>query len=160
MRAARRRQGSSGRARAASIKARAHSEKSSRGRVALAPAEMANANPREYALRFAFGVAVSVVAGVVGMRFGPRAGGLFLAFPAILPAALTLLEEHDGAGAADADAQGGILGAAGLLAFSAVVAIAATRAGVIALPAALVAWTAVSAGLYLVLRVAWPRAWG
>ncbi len=38
------------------------------------------------------------------MRFGPRVGGLFLAFPAILPATLTLLEKKEGKTKACADA--------------------------------------------------------
>ncbi len=45
----------------------------------------------EYAVRFAFGGAVTVVAGLVAKRYGPEIGGLFLAFPATA----TLLEKHE-----------------------------------------------------------------
>lgn len=49
----------------------------------------------EYAVRFAFGGAVTVLAGPVAKRYGPEIGGLFLAFPAIFPATATLLEKHE-----------------------------------------------------------------
>jgi Protein of unknown function (DUF3147) len=40
----------------------------------------------EYLVRFAFGGAVTALAGVIAKRYGPGVGGLFLAFPAIFPA--------------------------------------------------------------------------
>jgi hypothetical protein len=40
----------------------------------------------EWAVRFLFGGAVCVAAGLIARRFGPGVGGLFLAFPAIFPA--------------------------------------------------------------------------
>jgi hypothetical protein len=49
----------------------------------------------EVGIRFAFGAAVSLVAGVVGVLVGAAAGGLWLAFPAILPAGLTLVEHKE-----------------------------------------------------------------
>ena len=49
----------------------------------------------EYALRFFFGGAVTVVAGMIAKRYGPVFGGLFLAFPAIFPASATLMEKHE-----------------------------------------------------------------
>jgi hypothetical protein len=45
---------------------------------------------RDYALRFLFGAGVSC-AGIVTLKFGPRVGGAFLAFPATIPASLTLI---------------------------------------------------------------------
>lgn len=49
----------------------------------------------EYVIRFAFGGAITAAAGVVGEKWGPGVAGLFLAFPAIFPAAVTLIESHE-----------------------------------------------------------------
>jgi len=48
----------------------------------------------EYALRFAFGGAVTVAAGLIANKWGPGVGGLFLAFPAIFPGSANLVEKH------------------------------------------------------------------
>jgi Protein of unknown function (DUF3147) len=45
----------------------------------------------ELATRFLFGGTITAVAGLVAQHFGPAVGGLFLAFPAIFPASVTLL---------------------------------------------------------------------
>jgi len=37
---------------------------------------------------------MTVIAGAIASRFGPAVGGLFLAFPAIFPASVTLVEKH------------------------------------------------------------------
>ena len=76
---------------------------------------------REYAVRMAFGGAVTVMTGLIAMWFGPVVAGLFLAFPAILPASVTLVEKHDGDEAASEDAAGAAAGGIGLAAFGAVV---------------------------------------
>src|SRR5258708_12401021 len=49
----------------------------------------------EYALRFVLGGLATALAGGVARFFGPEAGGLFLAFPAILCASATLIEKHE-----------------------------------------------------------------
>lgn len=49
----------------------------------------------QYAVRFAFGGAITVFAGIIARKFGPGVGGLFLAFPAIFPAAATLAQKHE-----------------------------------------------------------------
>jgi len=49
----------------------------------------------EYAIRFLFGGIVTAITGMIARKFGPQAGGLFLAFPAIFPATATLLEKHE-----------------------------------------------------------------
>jgi hypothetical protein len=49
----------------------------------------------EYALRFFFGGLITAAAGLVAKQWGPVAGGVFLAFPAILPASATLIEKHE-----------------------------------------------------------------
>lgn len=77
--------------------------------------------PWEYALRFLFGGIVTATAGVVAKAFGPVVGGLFLAFPAILPASLTLVSKHGGREKAIDDARGGRLGSVGLAGFAATV---------------------------------------
>ncbi len=48
----------------------------------------------QFALRFCFGGAICVLAGVIAEKYGPAVGGLFLAFPAIFPASATLLENE------------------------------------------------------------------
>jgi hypothetical protein len=89
----------------------------------------------EYALRFFFGGAVTVMAGLIAKKFGPQIGGLFLAFPAIFPASATLIEKHEkqkkqkvglegrerGRLAAGVDAAGSAMGGLGLLLFAALV---------------------------------------
>ncbi len=90
--------------------------------------------PREYLQRFVFGGAATVLAGIVAKHFGPGPGGLFLAFPAIFPATVTLIEAHskqrmakighDGSNrgriAASIDAGGAALGSVGLAGFAVV----------------------------------------
>jgi MFS family permease len=90
----------------------------------------------EYAIRFTFGGLVTVGTGIIAKKFGPSIGGLFLAFPAIFPASLSLIAKHtkekreragiDGANrgraAAALDAKGGAMGALGLLCFALVAA--------------------------------------
>ena len=38
---------------------------------------------------------MTAVAGIIAKEYGPTLGGLFLAFPAILPATVTLIEKHE-----------------------------------------------------------------
>lgn len=47
------------------------------------------------AVRFVLGGAVTVCTGLVARHWGPVIGGLFLAFPAILPATATLIEREE-----------------------------------------------------------------
>jgi hypothetical protein len=88
--------------------------------------------PHEYAMRFIFGGLTTVLAGLIAMHFGPGVGGLFLAFPAIFPASVSLVESHEkakkarigadgtnrGRLSASLDAEGASLGCIGLLAFA------------------------------------------
>jgi hypothetical protein len=48
----------------------------------------------EFAIRFAFGGLVTVATGMIAKKYGPSIGGLFLAFPAIFPASLSLVDKH------------------------------------------------------------------
>ncbi len=89
----------------------------------------------EYLLRFVLGGLVTAVAGVIAQKLGPTLGGLFLAFPAILAASVTLVEKHErerkeqkglggkyrGRHAAGADAAGAAMGSVGLIAFAVMV---------------------------------------
>jgi Protein of unknown function (DUF3147) len=86
-------------------------------------------------MRFAFGGTVTAFAGIIAKLYGPQIGGLFLAFPAIFPAAATLVQQHQkrekeragesgvirGRMAAGADAAGTAMGTVGLMAFAAMV---------------------------------------
>lgn len=62
--------------------------------ILLRLASIRETRAREYLLRFAFGGAATVLAGLVGKYFGAGWGGLFLAFPAIFPASATLMAAH------------------------------------------------------------------
>ena len=98
-------------------------------------ASLTETKPHEYLLRFAFGGLVTAVVGVITSAFGPVIGGLFLAFPSIFPATVTLVERHEArkkeqhgmAGAqqarcaAAADAAGAAIGSFGLSAFGLIV---------------------------------------
>lgn len=115
---------------------------------------------RDLAIRFGFGAGVSTVASLISIFVGVRAGGLMLAFPAILPATLTLIEqERSERKAADADL-GSILGALGLSAFAAGAWWLLPRQGAaVALVAAGLAWLAIASGGYFTVRAVVARRW-
>lgn len=105
--------------------------------------------PRDLAIRFAFGAAVSIVAGIIGYAAGERAGGVLLAFPAILPAALTLIESREGTSTAVSDVRGAVVGALGMVAFAVAVVLLAGHVPVLlALLVATVSWAVVSPAVY------------
>ena len=87
------------------------------------------------------------------MAAGPKIGGLFLAFPAILPASLTLIEKKEGLTRAWSDASGGVLGSFAMAAFAATAMFLLTWNPVGALLLALLAWLIVATGLYFLLRI-------
>jgi hypothetical protein len=88
----------------------------------------------EYPVRFVFGGALTAATGLIAKRYGASFGGLFLAFPAIFPAAVTLVEKHErekkksagiaktdrGRKAAALDARGATLGTVALAIFAVV----------------------------------------
>lgn len=90
-------------------------------RITAQPSRVEQTKPSEYLIRFAFGGVITAVVGIIGKAFGPVVAGLFLAFPAILPASLTLISKHDDRRAAGADAVGAVMGSIGLIAFALVV---------------------------------------
>jgi hypothetical protein len=109
------------------------------------PQQLLKTRLTEYLLRFGFGGVVALVASAIGEAGGPRVGGLFLAFPALLPAGLLLVKEHDGRRAAADDARGALLGSLGLMAFGVVIWSAADRlAPWLSLTLALATWIGVS----------------
>jgi hypothetical protein len=115
--------------------------------------KLSKATPVEIAIRFVFGAGIALIAAVVGHVFGAKAGGLFLAFPTVLPATLTLIERKEGTTKAWADASGGALGAVGLAAFALTAFTLLRWNPVAALLLALMAWAVVSVGLYFLFRV-------
>jgi nicotinamide-nucleotide amidase len=115
--------------------------------------KIGSVRPREYLIRFAFGASISLIAGILTLAFGPRFGGLFLAFPAILPATLTLLEKKDGLAQATADVRGAVIGSIGMIGFAVVAMTLIPRSPLIGLIAALVTWAVVSMVVYLTLRL-------
>ena len=58
--------------------------------VAFTLGALAKTKWYEYLVRFAFGGAITLTAGIL-----PVFGGLFLAFPAIFPASATLVAKHE-----------------------------------------------------------------
>lgn len=104
-------------------------------RIELDVAALKRTRWYEYALRFFFGGAVTVIAGLIAKHYGPVFGGLFLAFPAIFPASATLVQKHQtekkqragivdetrGRKAAALDARGAAMGCIALMCFAVVV---------------------------------------
>lgn len=123
--------------------------------------------PHELAMRFIFGGAVCVFAGLIAQRFGPGIGGLFLAFPAIFPAGATLVEAHEkmhkaragldgtmrGRVIAGIDAAGAAIGCIGLAGFAMVFWVSLPKLPTYAVTLlATLAWTALSAGFWLLRK--------
>jgi hypothetical protein len=97
--------------------------------------------PAEHAVRFVMGGSMTAMTGFVAHAFGPVIGGLFLAFPAILPASLTLVASHEGRQKAVAEAGGAILGAMALAALAATTWLLAPHASpVVTLGTAAAVW--------------------
>ena len=122
------------------------------------PGKLATHRLGDYAVRFLFGAGISLAAGVAGMVFGPRIGGVLLGFPAILPASLTLIQKAEGRDEASIDSVGAILGAVAMIAFAVVVSVSVTSLGVVpSLAIALLTWVAVAVGLYFLVAITFER---
>ena len=128
-------------------------------RVTINFSDLAQTRWYEYASRFVFGGAITAIAGIIAEKFGPGIGGLFLAFPAIFPATVTLIEKHQqqrkqqaggsgrlrGRRAAAVDAAGAALGSFGLAAFAVLLwRLLPESALWVSLPAAIALWLAVA----------------
>lgn len=101
--------------------------------IKVDPSSLRQTKWYEYAIRFLLGGLITVAAGAIAKKWGPGVGGLFLAFPAILPASATLVEKHErqrkerkglngrerGKEAAAVDASGAALGSIALVLFAA-----------------------------------------
>jgi len=102
-------------------------------KIRIDPSALRHGHWYGHVLRFVLGGAITVAAGLVAKGFGPVIGGFLLAYPAILPAALILLERSQneqarppargtrGRHAALLAAAGAATGSLGLIAFALVV---------------------------------------
>ncbi|MBV8475465.1 MAG: DUF3147 family protein [Acidobacteria bacterium] len=138
--------------------------------IAVRPSALAETRWYQYAARFFLGGLITAMAGLIAKHYGPRVGGLFLAFPAIFPASATLIEKHERQHKAEhglhgeqrarkavgADAAGAAMGSVALIAFALVVwqELPNLPSPVVIATATLV-WL-VSAGL---IWIAWKRNW-
>jgi uncharacterized membrane protein (GlpM family) len=121
--------------------------------VQIKPGQLKKISVGDLAVRVLMGGAVAVMAYLVGEWLGPSVAGLFLAFPAIMPASLTLVEKHGGEDKAVNTARGAVAGTLGLAAFGATVWLLALRLSPwLLLPAALLAWLVVALGAWLALE--------
>jgi Protein of unknown function (DUF3147) len=108
--------------------------------------------PRYLLIRFGAGAATSVVSGTTTIVFGPRVGGVLLAFPAILAASLTLIEEQDNSIDAREDARGAIAGGCALAIFALAAELTLGHmSGALALMIAAAAWVGAAFALYFTL---------
>ena len=113
--------------------------------VQLTGGKLRQTHGRDWLIRFGFGAGVSALAGVVAALAGPRLGGVFLAFPAILLASLTLVAKEEGVQQSRNEARGATFGTLGLAVFAVIVAVLTRRMPVwVALIAATTAWTFVA----------------
>lgn len=120
-------------------------------RIRVDPSKATETGWKGYVIRFVFGGTVTALAGWIAAKYGAVVGGLFLAFPAILPASVTLVRKHENAHAASEDAYGAMLGSLGLVAFGAVIWVASARlASWLVLLLAFGAWFAGALIAYLV----------
>jgi hypothetical protein len=122
--------------------------------VGADPSALSKIRLGDLAVRFGLGAAISLAAGLISLAFGARAGGMFLAFPAILPASLTLIRKKDDPEAAIHDLDGAILGAGALGGFALVTGVGLRRfSAALVLPAALVTWLGASLVAYVVVEL-------
>jgi hypothetical protein len=122
------------------------------------PGAIKKHKPTDYLVRFVFGAVIALVAGMIGMKFGPVVGGIFLGFPAILPASLTLIEKKEGKEQASIDSVGAILGAIAMVGFAIAVIVLAGALGVVpSLVIALAVWLVVAFVLYAIVASVYKR---
>jgi Protein of unknown function (DUF3147) len=92
-------------------------------RPSLVLGKLREVRARDLGFRFLAGAVTSIVAGLLTLAFGARVGGIFFAFPAILGASLTLIEQQEDSAAAREDARGAVIGGCALALFAAIAAV-------------------------------------
>jgi hypothetical protein len=113
------------------------------------PGRIKEARFRDFAVRFAFGGTISVVAALLGAATTESIGGVFTAFPAILVASLTLIDKQEDQEHASYDSVGAALGAVGFIACALFISLTLQRWSTAAsLGVGLSIWLAVSVVLY------------
>jgi uncharacterized protein DUF3147 len=140
--------------------------------VQIDPAGFKEAKWHEQVLRFVFGGLITAAAGAIGKKWGPGVAGLFLAFPAIFPASVTLVEKHErerkqrkglhgqqrGIDAASDDAAGAAMGSVGLLGFAAICWLFFPRYfPILVLAAAALIWFLTAVSIWLLRKRIWKR---
>ena len=138
--------------------------------IAFSTSGLARSHWYEYVIRFVLGGLVTSATGLIAKEFGPNFAGLFLAFPAILPASATLIEKHEreqkqrkrlhglycGRYAAGADSAGAAMGSIGLIAFACVVwKFLPSHGAWLVIPGAILVWAVVSTTIWW----SWKRNW-
>jgi uncharacterized protein DUF3147 len=137
-------------------------------RVRIEPGALHQTKWFEYAIRFVIGGGITVITGILAKSYGPVVGGLFLAFPAILPASATLVSKHEkqknaasghnarmrGRRAAGVDAAGSAIGSIGLIAFATFAwQLLPSHSAVLVLAVATLAWVAVAVSLWTLRKL-------
>ena len=113
------------------------------------PGRIKEARFSDYAIRFAFGGTISVVAALIGAVLKEPIGGIFTAFPAIMLASLTLIDKAEDREHASYDAVGAALGAVGFIACAFFISRTLGQWPVAAsLGMGILIWLVVSVGLY------------
>jgi uncharacterized membrane protein (GlpM family) len=117
------------------------------------PDKITQTSWKDYGIRFLFGGIITAAVGVIAKAFGPVIAGLFLAFPAILPASLTLLAKHESNKAAAIESLGAAFGSIGLMVFGLVLWLLAPPAGaLVTLAVATVCWLLASVLAWLAFQ--------
>ena len=120
-------------------------------RPSFSPDKVRQVGLRALGIRFIAGALTSIAAGAVTLAFGSKAGGILLAFPAILAASLTLIEQKENSAEAREDARGAVIGGLALGAFAAIGAVTLGHLNAaLALALATATWLAVAIGGYFV----------
>lgn len=130
-------------------------------KVEFEPGRLKQTKWYEYAIRFVFGGVIAALAGWVGQKFGPATAGLFLGFPAILPAALTLIEDHqskeshridEAKDQAGEDSIGAALGCFGMISFAITVWLLDLQSPIAVVCVAFASWAVVALAAWLAFQ--------
>ncbi len=127
----------------------------------------------EFVVRFILGGLVTATTALILKHWGPIAGGLFLAFPVIFPASVSLIEAHEtekkrragircrrrGRKAAAVDAAGAVLGAWALACFALVMRLVTWYSSAWILLAAALTWATVAVALWWTRWKHLPERW-